>query len=182
MPGPKAAMIQPPAAGPARRRAIGRTNWSSELAAGRSDAGRMSGTSASKAGVKNAVPAPYTIARAAISHTWMRPVSESTASTAIAAARTASAASMIARRLSRSLTTPPGSRQTIVGTVMAIPTIESAAGAFQTAYTCHAIATRKMPSPTSDTVIPDHRSRKSRWRSGAKRFSRLKPPGRSRPS
>ena len=51
-------MIQPPIAGPARRWAIGRTNWSSELAAGRSDAGRMSGTSASKAGVKNAVPAP----------------------------------------------------------------------------------------------------------------------------
>jgi hypothetical protein len=65
---------------------------------------------------------------------------------------------------------------------MAIPTTDSAAGAFQTVYTCQAIATRKMPSPSSDTVIPDHSNRKSRWRSGAKRFSRLKPPGRSRPS
>jgi len=69
IPGLNAAMIQPPIAGPARRWAIGRTNWSSELAAGRSAPGRMSGTSASKAGVKNAVPAPYTIARPAISHT-----------------------------------------------------------------------------------------------------------------
>ena len=86
---------------------------------------------------------------------------------------------MIPRRLSRSLTTPPGSRQTIVGTVIAIPTIESAAGAFQTAYTCQAIATRKMPSPSSDTVMPDHSSRKSRCRSGASRFSRVNPPGRS---
>ena len=132
--------------------------------------------------MKNAVPAPYTIARAAISHTWMRPVSDSTASAAIATARTASAASMTARRLRRSLTTPPGSRHTIVGMVIAIPTIASAAGAFQTAYTCHAIATRNTPSPTSDTVIPVHSSRKSRCRSGANRFSRLNPPGRSRPS
>ena len=58
IPGPKAAISQPPTAGPARRNAIGRTNWSSELAAGRSDAGRMSGTRASNAGVKKAVPAP----------------------------------------------------------------------------------------------------------------------------
>jgi len=112
----------------------------------------------------------------------MRPVSDSTASTPIATARTASAASITARRLMRSLTTPPGSRQTMVGTVIAIPTTDSAAGAFQTAYTCQASATRKIPSPTSETVMPAHRSRKSRWRSGANRFRRLNPPGRSRPS
>ncbi len=55
---PMAAMSHPPAAGPASRRATGRTNWSSEFAAGRSDAGRRSGTTASNAGVKNAVPTP----------------------------------------------------------------------------------------------------------------------------
>src|SRR5205814_8795162 len=50
------ATSQPPSAGPASRSAIGRTNWSSEFAAARSLAGSRSGTIASKAGVKNAVP------------------------------------------------------------------------------------------------------------------------------
>src|SRR5690242_19911611 len=36
-----------------------------------------------------------------------------------------------------------------------------------------------MPSPSSDTVIPAHSSRKLRWRSGTRRFSLEKPPGRS---
>ena len=58
VPVPTPATSTPPSAGPARRSAIGRTNWSSELAAARSAAGTMSGTTASKAGVKNAVPTP----------------------------------------------------------------------------------------------------------------------------
>ena len=86
---------------------------------------------------------------------------------------------MTVRRSRRSLTTPPGRRHAIVGTVIAIPTTESAAGAFQSSYTCHAIATRKMPSPKSDTVIPLQRSRNRRWRSGCSRFTRENPPGRS---
>src|SRR6266536_2644603 len=57
-PAPRPATSAPPTAGPARRSAIGRTNWSSELAAARSAAGTMSGTIASKAGVKKAVPTP----------------------------------------------------------------------------------------------------------------------------
>ena len=51
----RAATSAPPSAGPASRSAIGRTNWSSELAAARSARGTSSGTIASKAGVKNAV-------------------------------------------------------------------------------------------------------------------------------
>jgi len=102
----------------------------------------------------------------ASSHSVRDPVAESTARRPMTAARSASAASITERRSKRSLTTPPGSRQAIVGTVMEIPITESAAGAFQSSYTCHAMATRKMPSPKSDTVIPAHRSRKRRWRSG----------------
>src|SRR5919109_3036741 len=41
------------------------------------------------------------------------------------------------------------------------------------------MATRKMPSPRSEMVIPVHRRRKSRWRRGARRLTREKPPGRS---
>ena len=59
------------------------------------------------------------------------PVAESTASRLITAARRPSAASMTVRRSNRSLTTPPGRRHAIVGTVMAMPITESAAGAFQ---------------------------------------------------
>ena len=59
-PTPTPSMRKPPSAGPASRRATGRMNWSSELACGSSEAGRTSGTIASNAGPKNAVPAPKT--------------------------------------------------------------------------------------------------------------------------
>ena len=44
--------------GPSMRSAIGRTNWSSELACGELGSGSTSGTIASKAGPKKAAPAP----------------------------------------------------------------------------------------------------------------------------
>ena len=55
---PKIAISHPPTAGPSIRNAAGRTNWSSEFAAVSSVVGTSSGTIASKAGPKNAVPAP----------------------------------------------------------------------------------------------------------------------------
>ena len=58
VPAPSTSMSTPPRAGPARRSAIGRTNWSRALAWARSPAGSTSGTSASKDGLKNAVPPP----------------------------------------------------------------------------------------------------------------------------
>ncbi len=54
------------------------------------------------------------------------PVSESTASSPTATARRRSDASMMRRRSNRSLATPPTSRKTIVGTVMAMPTSDIA--------------------------------------------------------
>ncbi len=57
-PAPRAATSTPPIAGPARRSASGRTNWSSELACPSSSAGSSSGTSASNAGAKKPVPTP----------------------------------------------------------------------------------------------------------------------------
>ena len=44
------------------------------------------------------------------------------------------------RRSKRSLRTPAGSRNAIVGTVIPMPRIDSAAGAFQSSYACQAIA------------------------------------------
>src|SRR6185503_10336937 len=41
---------------------------------------------------------------------------------------------------------------------------------------------KKIPSPSSEIVIPDQRSRKSRFRSGPIRLIRENPPGRSSPS
>ena len=53
--------------------------------------------------------------------------------TPTATPRARSAKSMRRRRSSRSLSTPPSSRNAIVGIVIAIPTIESAAGALESA-------------------------------------------------
>ena len=64
----------------------------------------------------------------------------------------------------------------------AIPTTASAAGAFERTYTCHAMATRKTPSPSREAHMPHHNSRKSRCFSGTSSRTRLKPPGRSSPS
>ena len=120
----------PPIAGPAIRKTIGRISWSSALACASRSGGTMSGTSASKAGAKNAAPVPYTAAMRAICHTSMAWVSASTASAAPATARSRSAATITKRRSKRSLATPPISRKTMVGTVIAMPTTDIAVGAF----------------------------------------------------
>ena len=104
-------------------------------------------------------------------HSSSAPVSDRAAIAATAAPRTMSEPISTRRRSTRSETAPPNSSSTIVGMVIAMPTIDSAAGAFDSSYTCQAIATRKMPSPTSDAVIPIHSRRKSRWRSGASGFT-----------
>ena len=67
----------------------------------------------------------------------------------------------------------------MVGTVIPMPTSASAAGAFQREYASQATAIRKIPSPRSETAIPAHRTRKSRWRSGERRPAPPTPPGRS---
>ena len=100
-------------------------------------------------------------------HSASAPVIDRTARTPTATARVASAPSSTRRRSKRSLATPPTSSRTIVGTVIAMPTIASAVGVFDSAYTCQAIATRNAPSPSSETDIPVQSRRKSRWRSGA---------------
>src|SRR5436190_4457156 len=110
---------------------------------------------------------------------WSCPLIARPAISARATPRAASAATRIERRSSRSLATPPTSRNTIVGTVIAMPTTDSAVGASDSAYTCHASATRKAPSPSNDTQVAPHSRRKSRWRSGASRPVRLTPPVRS---
>ena len=132
-PTPTPSMRKPPAAGPASRRASGRTNWSSELACGSSEAGSTSGTIASKAGPKNAVAAPKPATSTSMCHSSRAPVIDRTAITATASPRPTSAASIRRRRSKRSLMTPPSSRNTIVGTVMAMPTTASAVGVLESA-------------------------------------------------
>src|SRR6476661_7417129 len=53
------------------------------------------------------------------------------------------------------------------------------AGPPESVKTCHASATRKAPSPTSDRHMPAHSSRKSRSRSGVSSPPRSTPPARS---
>src|ERR1700751_250423 len=111
------------------------------------------------------------------------PANPSAAIAVTAAARARSEAIRTRRRSKRSLTVPPASRQKIIGTVIATPITASAPGAFQRLNAVHAIAIRKMPSPTSETAIPIQRTRKSRdARSGRRRPTRARPPGRSRVS
>ena len=132
-PTPTPAMRKPPSAGPASRRATGRMNWSSEFACGSSEAGSTSGTIASNAGPKNAVPAPKTATSRSMCQSSSAPVSDRTAITPIASPRATSAASIRRRRSKRSLMTPPSRRKAIVGTVMAIPTTASAVGVLESA-------------------------------------------------
>ncbi len=108
-------------------------NWSSEFACGSREAGSTSGTIASKAGPKNAVPAPKTATSTSMCQSSSAPVSDRTAITPIASPRATSAASIRRRRSKRSLMTPPSRRKAIVGTVMAIPTTASAVGVFDSA-------------------------------------------------
>ena len=132
VPGPHAAISHPPIAGPSMRAAAGRTNWSSEFAWFRSRLGTSCGTIASNAGPKKAVPAPNTAATIMTCQIWRVPSGaiDSRPSAIKLSARSASAAIITRRRSNRSLTTPPNSRKTICGTVIATPTIESAVGAF----------------------------------------------------
>ena len=117
-------------AGPVIRRASGRATWSMALACTSSPAGTRSGTRASNAGPKKAVAAPYTATRGSTCHRRRAPVAASTPSRPTATARTASEAIMTRRRSKRSLTTPPTSSSATWGMVMATPTTEKAAGAF----------------------------------------------------
>jgi hypothetical protein len=82
--------------------------------------------------------------------------------------RTVSAAMRTLRRSKRSLTAPPTSNSSTWGIVCATPITASAVGAFESSYACQASAIVVMPSPRSDTVIPLHRKRKSRCRSGTR--------------
>ena len=172
----------PPIAGPAIRKTIGRISWSSAFACASRSGGTMSGTSASNAGAKNAAPVPYTAAMTAMCQTSMAWVRASTASAAPATARSRSAATITKRRSKRSLATPPISKKTMVGTVIAMPTTDIAVGAFDSSYTCQATATRKAPSPSSDTHIAIQSLRNSGSRSGRSRPTRVSPPDLSRAS
>ena len=142
VPAPTRATAAPPSAGPTRRIAPSRMSWSSALASTSRSPVTMSGTSALKAGPKNASPAPKSTTSAARCQTSRTPASESAPITASTAARTRSAAIMTRRRSSRSLTTPPNSRKATIPDVHASPTSDRAAGSLDRSYTCQATATR----------------------------------------
>src|SRR4029079_5100510 len=108
-----------------------------------------------------------------------QPPTASAAMSPTASPRPTSAAIRIERRSSRSLATPPTSRNRMVGTVIAMPTTDSAVGASESAYTCQASATRNAPSPSNEMHIALHSRQKSRSRSGVSRPDRVSPPLRS---
>src|SRR5271166_864893 len=94
-------------------------------------------------------------------HRRSAPLAARRASRVSSAARARSASIITLRRSWRSLTTPPKRSRAIRGTVMAIPSSDSAAGAFDSVYACQARATRNAPSPSSDTERPAKSRRKS---------------------
>jgi hypothetical protein len=89
-PGPNAAINHPPSAGPMNRTASGRTNWPSEFACSSSSRGTSCGTIAVNAGVKSALPTPYTATRQTTCQSSSAPVTARTPIVAIAAPRIAS--------------------------------------------------------------------------------------------
>src|SRR3954468_23471066 len=95
----------------------------------------------------------------------------------MASARRTSAPTIRSRRSTRSLSTPPGSSRSTVGSVHAAPTIDSAVGVFESSKACHATVTTYTPSPSSETVRPDQSRAKSRLRSG--RSTPTRPRGRA---
>jgi hypothetical protein len=131
VPGPPVATIHPPSAGPSIRRAAGRTSWSSEFAWFSSASGTRPGTIASNAGPKNAVPAPNSPESTNICQSSSRPESARAPNAPTATARIRSAAIITLRRSNRSEATPPASRNTTCGTVIATPIMESAVGVFE---------------------------------------------------
>ena len=91
---------------------------------------RTSGTTASKAGLKNAVAgAVDRDERDDVPQRRAPPLNASSASSPTATPRIRSEATITRRRSKRSLTAPPTSRRTMVGTVIAMPTNDSAVGA-----------------------------------------------------
>jgi hypothetical protein len=91
--------------------------------------GTISGTIASNAGPKNAVPAPNTAAITIRCHSCSEPLSDRSPSAPTAPPRSTSAAIITRRRSNRSLTTPPSSNRAMWGIVIAMPTTDSAVGA-----------------------------------------------------
>ncbi len=181
-PGPATAITAPPTIGPKICSPAGRTNWSSEFAATRSSSGTSCGTSASNAGPKKPAAAPYTaVSVSSIHNEVSAPVRQSTASPAITRPRTTSEASITRLGSKRSLITPPSSRVTTCGRDSATPTADIAAGTPNRSYTCQARATRSIPSPISDALMPVHSSRNCRWRNGASGPALFIDGGASRP-
>jgi hypothetical protein len=101
-------------------------------------------------------------------HSRSAPLSASAPIATSSTARTASALSITLRRSWRSLTTPPSKSSAISGIVIAMPISDSAVGALLSVYACQATATRKAPSPSSDTQRPMNSRRKSRCASSAR--------------
>ena len=97
------------------------------------------------------------------------PVSERTAIAPTKTPETMFAASRTRRRGSRSEITPPKSNIAMCGSVKASHTTASAVALFESVSVCQPIATNQIPSPSSEIVLADQRSRKSRLAKGARK-------------
>ena len=143
-----------------------------------SSTGRSSGTMASNDGSKKAVPTPYRAASVASSHSLSAPVSDSTAIAPTTRPRATSAASItrlaIEAIADHSSQEQEGYRRHGHGD----PDDRQRGRDVRQRVACQASATKNTPSPSRETHIPLHSSRKSRWRSGASRPTLVKPPTR----
>jgi hypothetical protein len=172
---PAAAISSPPSAGPANCAASTRLEVLSALAGSSRSVASSSGRSAVEAGRKNALAALATAPSTTRCHSRSWSPAASSAMTATASACTRSAASITRRRGSRSLITPPSSISTIRGVARANITSASAVGLDDSCRVCHASATVRTPSPSSEIACPAQSSRKSRSASGRSRPPRSVP-------
>ena len=97
------------------------------------------------------------------------PASERTAIAPTKIPETMFAPSRTRRRGSRSDSTPPKSSIAMCGSVKASQTSASAVALLEIARVCHPMATYQTPSPSSEMVLADQSSRKSRLAKGARK-------------
>src|SRR5207253_6776344 len=164
-PGPAAATISPPRAGPPER-AMVKPTPPSAAAAGNSARETSSGVIACQAGTLSAVPAPSAQVRPSSTHGVVRPRSVSTPIAAAAAHIQPCVKSNRRRRSTMSARAPPGRASRKIGRLSAVCRSETRSGEAVWSVINHASPTSSIHVPRFETTETTHKARKREWRKG----------------
>ena len=135
--------------------------------------GTSCGSSAANAGQVNASTVPLSASRTISIHSSAASVRMRYAAAPCVAASTTLPTRRISTRGSRSAITPPNSRNSTIGMVLAASTAPSAPGELETSSTANASATGAIVLPIMLIVLEAKYHRKFRSRSGANALSRV---------